>query len=218
MGVEVAENASDTLLERNHFAKNRLAVRFAAAGRNTVVDNNEFVDDKDAGLWAVRSALRRRTIPITVHDNKFTEDGNAIVAGNVPVLDRAQRFFNSHEAAVHIVGAGAVMRGNRINGGAAMGIVVENARGAVIENNEIEGVDGVRRHGARLVEHAGAGQPLAQLRLWTRLRPRRPEEREPCGRERHHRAEVQRDRRRRRFAQLEPQPGAAPACVRAARR
>jgi parallel beta-helix repeat protein len=38
------------------------------------------------------------------------------------------------------VGAGASLRGNRIDGGASMGIVGENARGAVIEDNELEGL------------------------------------------------------------------------------
>ena len=37
------------------------------------------------------------------------------------------------------MGAGAVIRGNRINGGASMGIVAENARGAIIDDNEMEG-------------------------------------------------------------------------------
>ena len=41
---------------------------------------------------------------------------------------------------MHIVGAGAVIRGNQINGGASMGIVAENAAGAVIEDNEMEGL------------------------------------------------------------------------------
>jgi parallel beta-helix repeat protein len=140
VGVEVAENASDTLLERNRFAKDRLGIRFAAAGRNSVVTNNEFVDDKDAGLWAVRSSSDAQDAAITIRDNKFTEDGNAIVAGNIPVLIERNDFVNAREAAVDLVGAGAVVRGNQISGGPAMGIVGESASGAVIENNEIQGV------------------------------------------------------------------------------
>jgi parallel beta-helix repeat protein len=140
VGVEVAENASDTLLERSRYAKDRLGVRFAAAGRNSVVAGNEFVEDKDAGLWAVRSTVDPHAAVITVRDNKFTEDGNAIVAGNVPMLIERNDFINAHNAAVNIVGAGAVVRGNHITGGASMGIVGENASGAVIENNEIESV------------------------------------------------------------------------------
>jgi parallel beta-helix repeat protein len=140
VGVEVAENASDTLLERNHFLKNHLGVRFAAAGHNSAVANNEFTKNKDAGLWAVRSAPDSHDDAIGIHDNKFTEDGIGIVAGNISVLVERNDFINAREADVHLVGAGAVIRGNRIHGGASMGIVAENARGAIIDDNELEGI------------------------------------------------------------------------------
>lgn len=140
VGVEVAENASDTLLERNHFTKNRVGVRFGASGHNTAVANNEFKEHKDAGLWAVRSAPDSHDDVIGIHDNKFIEDAAGIVAGNIPVLIERNDFINAHESDVHVVGAGAVIRGNRINGGASMGIVAENATGAVIDDNEIEGL------------------------------------------------------------------------------
>lgn len=140
VGVEIADNASDTLLEHNHFVKDRIGVRFGASGHNSTVSNNEFTEDKDAGLWAVRSAPDSHDEVIGIHDNKFTEDGAGIVAGNIPVMIERNDFINAHEADVHIVGAGAVIRGNRINGGASMGIVAENARGAIIEDNELEGL------------------------------------------------------------------------------
>ena len=140
VAVEVADNASDTLLERNKFVKDRVGVRFAASGRNSVVASNEFIEDKDAGLWAVRSAPDSHDELIEIRDNKFVENGNAIVAGNIPVTVERNDFINSHEAAIHVVGAGATLRGNRIDGGASMGIIGENARGAVIEENELEGL------------------------------------------------------------------------------
>ncbi|MEA3198022.1 MAG: hypothetical protein QOF32_2074 [Gammaproteobacteria bacterium] len=140
VGVEVADNASETLLERNHFLKDRLGVRFGASGHNSAVINNEFMEDKDSGLWAVRSAPDSHDDVIGIHDNKFTEDGTGIVAGNIPVLVERNDFINDHEAAVHLVGAGGVLRGNRINGGASMGIVAENVRGAIIDDNELEGL------------------------------------------------------------------------------
>jgi len=56
------------------------------------------------------------------------------------VLIERNDFINAHESDVHVVGAGAVIRGNRINGGASMGIVAENATGAVIDDNELEGL------------------------------------------------------------------------------
>jgi parallel beta-helix repeat protein len=140
VAVEVADNASDTLLERDKFVKDRVGVRFGASGRNSVVAGNEFIEDKDAGLWAVRGAPDSRDEVIGIRDNKFVEDGNGIVAGNIPVTVERNNFINSHEAAIHVVGAGATLRNNRIDGGASMGIVGENARGAVVENNELEGL------------------------------------------------------------------------------
>ena len=140
VGVDVAENASQTLLDRNHFSRNRVGVRFAASGHGSAVTNNEFTDNKDAGLWAVRSASDSHDEPIGIHDNKFTEDGTDIVAGNIPVLIERNDFINSKEANVHLVGNGGVVRGNHINGGASMGIVAENAHAAMIEGNELEGL------------------------------------------------------------------------------
>jgi len=140
VAVEVADNASDTLLEHDKFVKDRVGVRFGASGHNTVVASNEFLEDKDAGLWAVRGAPDSHDELIEIRDNKFVENGNAIVAGNIPVTVERNDFINSHEAAIHVVGAGATLRGNRIDGGASMGIVGESARGAVIEENELEGL------------------------------------------------------------------------------
>jgi Right handed beta helix region len=142
VGVEVADNASDTLLEGNHFLKDRLGVRFGAAGRNSAVANNEFREDKDAGLWAVRDIPASSDDIIAIHDNRFTADGTGIVAGNVAVLVERNEFTGARDADVHLAGAGAVLRENRISGGASMGIVAENARGADIDHNELEGLAG----------------------------------------------------------------------------
>jgi parallel beta-helix repeat protein len=140
VGVEVVDNTSGTLLEHNYFLKDRLGVRFGAAGHNSAVANNEFTENKDAGLWAVRGAPDSHDDVISIHDNKFTADGIGIVAGNIAVLVERNDFIRARDADVHLVGAGAVIRGNRISGGASMGIVAENARGAIIEGNELEGV------------------------------------------------------------------------------
>jgi hypothetical protein len=140
VGVDVAENASDTLLEHDRLRKNRIGARFGAVGHDSAVSNNEFTENQDAGLWVVRSTPDSGSGVIGIHDNKFTENGIGVVAGNISVLVERNDFINSHDAAVHLVGAGAMIRGNRINGGASMGIVAENARGAVIDDNELEGL------------------------------------------------------------------------------
>ena len=54
VGVDVAENASDILLEHNRFTNDRVGVRFTAPNPDTIVAGNSFLQNKVAGLWAVR--------------------------------------------------------------------------------------------------------------------------------------------------------------------
>jgi Right handed beta helix region len=138
VGVDVAENASDILLEHNRFANDRVGVRFTASNRNTVVIGNTFLQDKDAGLWAVRGSADSRGGTISVRENHFIADGSGVIAANVAVLVERNDFANARDAAIHLLGAGGVIRGNRIQGGTAMGIVAENAGETVIDGNELE--------------------------------------------------------------------------------
>jgi len=138
VGVDVAENASEILLEHNRFANDRVGVRFTAPNRDTVVVGNTFLKNKDAGLWAVRGDSGTRGGTISVRENHFNGDRSGVVAGNVAILVERNDFANAPDAAVHLVGAGAVIRGNHISGEAAMGIVAENAREAIIDGNELE--------------------------------------------------------------------------------
>lgn len=141
VGVDVAENASDIALERNRFVSNRIGVRFAASSHNAVVSGNEFSAHADAGVWAVRGEPDLRNAAISVRDNKFSNERLGIVAGNVSMLVEKNELVDSREAAVHLIGAGVAVRGNRISGGTSMGIVAENARAAVIEANELDDLD-----------------------------------------------------------------------------
>jgi parallel beta-helix repeat protein len=140
VGVDVAENASEVLLERNRFVSNRVGVRFAGSNQNASVVKNEFAGHRDAGVWAVRGAPDARPDPVSIRDNRFTSERIGVLAANVTLAIERNDFLNAREAAMQVMGAGAVIRGNRISGGAAMGIVAENARGTVIEENEIDGV------------------------------------------------------------------------------
>jgi len=138
VGVDVAENASDVLLEHNRFVNDRVGVRFTAPNRDTVVAGNSFMQDKVAGLWAVRGEPVAGGATISVRDNHFNGAGSGVVAGNVGILVERNDFANAPDGAVHLVGAGAVIRGNHISGAAPMGIIAENARDAVIDNNELD--------------------------------------------------------------------------------
>ncbi len=139
VGVDVAENARDLLLERNRFINDRIGVRFAASSHDTAVAANQFSGEKDAGVWAVRSEPDLRGA-ISVRDNRFDHDHAGIVAGNVSILIEQNEITGAQEAAVHLIGAGAVVRDNRVSGGPGMGIVAEGARAAVIEGNELDGL------------------------------------------------------------------------------
>lgn len=141
VGVEVAANAADVLLEGNRFANDSIGVRFAAPNPDAAVVGNTFAQAKTAGLWAVRGAPGMPDNAIRVRDNHFTDNHSGVVAGNVPIVVEHNEFAgNAPDAAVHLVGADAVIRNNRIRGTAAMGIVAENARAALIEGNELDGL------------------------------------------------------------------------------
>ncbi len=138
VGVDVAENASDILLEGNRFSADRIGVRFAASNRNGLVAGNTFAGNRDAGLWAVRAEPDARTSAITVRDNHFDGGRSGVVAANVALTVERNEFTGSSESAIHLLGAGAVVRGNHVSGGQGMGIVAENASESVIEDNEVD--------------------------------------------------------------------------------
>jgi hypothetical protein len=139
IGVDVAGNASDVVIVHDRFSNERIAVRFAAASPDTVVAGNDFVHAGVAGLWAVRGSSGTPSDAISVRDNHFDGDHSGVVAGNIAIRIEHNDFTaNAADAAVHLVGAGAVVRSNRIAGPAAMGIVAENAADALIEGNQLE--------------------------------------------------------------------------------
>jgi parallel beta-helix repeat protein len=140
VGVDVAENVNDLSLARNRFTKNRIGVRLAASGRNASVTGNQFAGHTDAGIWAVRSTPDAGTAVTVVRDNRFSDDHIGVLAGNLSLQLEENDLIGSREAAIHVLGAGVVARRNRITGGAAMGIVGENARAATIESNELDRV------------------------------------------------------------------------------
>ncbi|HYM28727.1 MAG TPA: right-handed parallel beta-helix repeat-containing protein [Steroidobacteraceae bacterium] len=137
VGVDVAENASDVLLERNHFSNDRIGVRLAGSIRNTVIVGNDFPNDKEAGLWAVRGEPDRGS-PVNVRENHFSGGRSGVVAGNVALALERNDFAAAAESAIHVLGAGVTVRSNHVSGGPGMGIVAENARQAIIDGNELE--------------------------------------------------------------------------------
>lgn len=137
VGIDVAENARDLLLERNSFVDDRIGVRFTASSPDTTVAGNQFTSEREAGVWAVRGDTDLQAGSITVRGNRFDHDHTAIVAGNISVLVDGNTITGAQAAAVDLVGAGAVVRRNRVSNGSGMGIIAEGAHAAVIEGNEL---------------------------------------------------------------------------------
>ena len=142
VGVDVAGNAADLVLEQNRFARNRVGVRLAASIPNALISGNRFDGHADAGVWAVQSEPDLRASTTIVRDNEFGADRLGVVAGNLSMLVEENTFHDIRETAIHLIGEGLAVRANRISGGAALGIVAENARGVVIEQNELDGLSG----------------------------------------------------------------------------
>jgi hypothetical protein len=138
VGVDVAENGGGVLIERNRFSNDHLGVRFAASARDSVVVGNEFANDRDAGLWAVRAQPDARGSAITLRENHFDVDRSGVVTANIAILIERNNFANDTESAIHLIGAGAIVRDNRISGGSGMGIIAENARESIIDGNELD--------------------------------------------------------------------------------
>ncbi|MFL6576252.1 MAG: nitrous oxide reductase family maturation protein NosD [Povalibacter sp.] len=140
IGVDIAENANEVLLEGNRFSGNRIGVRFAGSNRNTTLVKNEFSEHRDAGIWAVRAEADRAGPAISVRENRFNKERIGILSANVAIALERNELLDSAEMAMQLTGTGAVARGNRVSRGDGMGIVAENSRGVVIENNEIDGL------------------------------------------------------------------------------
>ena len=140
IGVDMAETVKDALIEGNRFSGNRVGVRVAGSNRNSMIVKNEFNAHRDAGIWAVRAEPDTGGGALSVRENRFSKERVGILAANVALTLERNELLDTSEMAMQLMGSGATARGNRVSRGGGMGIVAENARGTVIENNELDGL------------------------------------------------------------------------------
>ncbi|MGH8309996.1 MAG: right-handed parallel beta-helix repeat-containing protein, partial [Steroidobacteraceae bacterium] len=138
-GVYVAEGIRGVLIEDSQFANNRIGIRLASASPDIVVRHNRFAGHRDAALWIVRSEFDRRDArPMLVRENHFRDDRISVVLGNAAVAVESNEFERARDAALYLIGEGAIVRANRIRNGPTTGIVAQAAHGAAIESNELD--------------------------------------------------------------------------------
>jgi hypothetical protein len=143
VGVDVVGTSGEIGLERNHFDHDRIGVRFSGASPDSEVVKNDFLGNGTAGLWLVASQPQAAgSAAISVHDNRFSQDGTDAVVGNIPVVLADNDFTAVRTAAIQVIGTDAMVRGNHVSGGAAAGLLLEDARGAVIESNDLDHLQG----------------------------------------------------------------------------
>lgn len=154
-GVSIAAGASDVVLEDSLFESNGSGIKVAAGASGVVVRNSRFARHDQAAVWAVAPTPETGD-GVLIRDNSFEDDRIAVVLVNKPSRVERNEFWRAREAAVYVMGSGAVLRQNRTRAGAGSGIFADEARGALIEQNELDDNAGVaivlRSGGASVVQ------------------------------------------------------------------
>jgi len=137
-GVHVLEGAGDLLLEASSFDGNGTGVHVEPGARAVEIYESRFRNHDKAGVWAVSpSPPSQSTVPVvSVRQSRFEGDRMSLVLIDVPALVEDNQFLRPLEAAAYLTGA-AVVRRNRVEGGASMGLYGDAVDGAVLEDNEV---------------------------------------------------------------------------------
>jgi len=140
VGLYIADGVNEVVAEDASFDNNRIGIWVSPNGRGIILRNNRFAAHEDAAVWAV-GARRDRALQsgrVELHGNRFEGDRLSVVLGNVPAIIENNEFVQAREAAVYLMGEGAIVRNNRIRNGAGIGVFADAAHGAVIEGNELD--------------------------------------------------------------------------------
>lgn len=139
-GVTLAEGASEVVLEDSRFEANATGVTIPPQARAVTVRNSRFARHDQAAVWAVsaQAAPGATADRLVVRENQFEDDRISVVLINVPASVERNEFRRAREAAVYVMGEGAVLRENRTREGAGLGFFADEAEGALIEANELD--------------------------------------------------------------------------------
>ncbi len=139
-GVYLAAGAGDVTVEDAEFNTNAIGVDIQSPSGHINVRNCHFQGHSQAAVWAVTASPPTvdNTAEARIEGNQFEHDYRGVVLMNLRGRVERNRFACSQLAAIHLGGAGAEVRGNRIRTGRGFGVFADATEGVPIEDNEVD--------------------------------------------------------------------------------
>jgi parallel beta-helix repeat protein len=140
LGIYIAEGVSGLLVDGSTFRGNRIGIWIGTDSGGIEIRNSGFDGHADSAIWSVRGKLPAglRNHQLALAGNHFRGDRISVVLANTPVLVEDNEFVEAQDAALFVIGEGAVVRRNRIRSGNGAGIIVDDALGTLIDSNEVD--------------------------------------------------------------------------------
>jgi hypothetical protein len=136
--------ARGAVIEDSAFERNTNGVRADATAADATIRRCTFRRHDGAGIWAVTSGgATAAGAALRIENNAFREDRVAIVIVNLAAALTKNEVRGAVENAIYLLQSRAVLRGNRLLGGAGGGILADRAGNLVVEQNEIDHNGGV---------------------------------------------------------------------------
>jgi parallel beta-helix repeat protein len=137
-GVTLAEGASDVVVEGSRFERNGTGITVPPDSPNVAIRSSHFAHHDQAAVWAVSPQASGSSEGLVVSNNQFEDDRISVVLIHRAARIERNEFRRAREAAVYVMGDGAVVRGNRTREGAGLGIFADETQGVLIEQNELD--------------------------------------------------------------------------------
>jgi hypothetical protein len=129
--------ARGALVERAVLDRNTNGVHLDDTSPGAVIRGCTFRRHDAAGIWAVAAAARPGAA-IRIENNAFRDDRVAAVIANVGASLTGNDIRGALENGIYAMQSRAVLRSNRILGGAGSGILADRADGLLLDRNEID--------------------------------------------------------------------------------
>jgi parallel beta-helix repeat protein len=135
-GIHVLSGSQGVTVEDSAFDQNGTGVNVDADVSGVSIHDNRFRKHDKAAVWAVSARPSQSSAPLVIVRNRFEDDRISLVLIDVPARVEDNQFLRPAEAGVYLTG-GQVVRRNRVDAGASVGILTDAADGAVLEENEV---------------------------------------------------------------------------------